>query len=64
MLEVVKPIIRCAATHVDPTTGERDFELVPALHGYYGHAFCGAYLQVREGGTVAEGDEVSFGAAA
>ena len=62
--EVVKPIVRCAATHVDPTTAERDFELVPALREHYGHVFCGLYLNVLRGGEVAEGDDVAFGDAA
>ena len=51
-----KPILRCAATHVDPTTGERDFDLVGALRKHYGHPFCGLYLHIAESGTVGEGD--------
>jgi uncharacterized protein YcbX len=58
--EVFSPIVRCAATHVDPTTGERDFELVAALHGHYGHLNCGIYLSVTQGGTIAEGDRAEF----
>jgi len=58
--EVVKPITRCAATHVDPTTGKRDFDMVDALRTYYGHVFCGVYLRVRGGGRVAEGDKVEL----
>ena len=53
---VVKPIVRCAATHVDPRAGERDLDLVPALFAHYGHRFCGLYLQVAWGGEVAVGD--------
>lgn len=53
---VVKPIVRCAATHVDPATGERDVDLVPALRRYYGRPTCAAYLQVVRGGTVRAGD--------
>jgi uncharacterized protein YcbX len=56
--EVLKPIVRCAATHVDPVTAERDIELVKALFDHYGHMFCGIYLKVEEGGTVAEGGGV------
>ena len=63
-LETVKPIVRCAATHVDPVTGIRDFELVDALWTHYGHAFCGVYLRVLEGGPVAEGDAVTLEQAA
>jgi uncharacterized protein YcbX len=58
--DVVKPIVRCVATHVDPQTGARDLELVKALFDTYGHTFCGVYLQVAEGGAVAEGDAVSL----
>jgi uncharacterized protein YcbX len=53
---VVKPIVRCAATHVDPATGERDIDLVPALHQHYGRLVCGVYLQVAWGGTIRAGD--------
>ncbi|HTK34851.1 MAG TPA: MOSC N-terminal beta barrel domain-containing protein [Caulobacteraceae bacterium] len=53
---VVKPIVRCAATHVDPASGVRDLDLVPALFGHYSRLTCGLYLQVAWGGRVAEGD--------
>jgi uncharacterized protein YcbX len=56
--EVLKPIVRCAATHVDPITAERDVDLVKALFDHYGHMFCGIYLNVTQGGAVAEGDMV------
>jgi uncharacterized protein YcbX len=56
---VVKPIVRCAATHVDPATGVRDIDLVPALHANYGHLHCGLYLNVAWGGRVAVGDAAS-----
>jgi uncharacterized protein YcbX len=57
--EVLKPIVRCAATHVDPVTGERDIEMVKSLFDLYGHMFCGIYLNVTDGGAVAEGDAVA-----
>ena len=57
--EVLKPIVRCAATHVDPDTGERDVDLVRALFDLYGHTVCGIYLAVTQGGSVAEGDAVA-----
>jgi uncharacterized protein YcbX len=56
--EVLKPIVRCAATHVDPVTAERDIEVVKALFDHYGHMLCGIYLNVEEGGMVCEGDGV------
>lgn len=57
--EVLKPIVRCAATHVDPTTAQRDVDLVKALFDHYGHMFCGIYLNVTQGGAVREGDVVA-----
>ncbi len=56
--QVLKPIVRCAATHVDPVTAERDIEVVKALFDNYGHTFCGIYLNVTAGGGVAQGDAV------
>ena len=60
---VFSPIVRCAATHVDPATGVRDIDLVAALHANYGHMFCGVYVSILVGGRVAEGDaaEILFG---
>ena len=57
---VFSPIVRCAATHVDPVTGDRDFELVAALYEHYGHMNCGLYVTVTNGGLVAEGDRAAF----
>ncbi|WP_419318196.1 MOSC domain-containing protein [Caulobacter sp. ErkDOM-E] len=54
--EVLKPIVRCAATHVDPVTAERDIDVVKALFDAYGHMDCGIYLNVTQGGRVVEGD--------
>ena len=53
---VFKPIVRCVATHVDPLTGERDIDMVKALHDHFGHLFCGVYVSVTAGGAIAEGD--------
>lgn len=58
--EVLKPIVRCAATHVDPVTAERDIEVVKALFDLYGHLHCGIYLNVTQGGRVAEGDPLKL----
>ncbi|MBV9511163.1 MAG: MOSC domain-containing protein [Caulobacteraceae bacterium] len=64
--EVVKPIVRCVATHVDPETAERDIEIVRGLFEAYGHRFCGIYANITRGGRVALGDAVrlDLGAAA
>lgn len=56
----VKPIVRCAATHVDPETAERDFDLVPALFEQYGHRWCGLYATIAEGGPVRIGDRLEI----
>lgn len=55
-LAVVKPIVRCAATHVDPATGTADIDVVSALHDLYGHRWCGLYLSVESDGALAVGD--------
>ncbi len=54
---VLFPIQRCIAIHVNPDTAQRDLELVPALMALTGHANCGVYVQVIDGGDVAIGDE-------
>lgn len=56
----VKPITRCAATHVDPETAERDFDLVPALFEQYGHRWCGLYATIAGAGPVRTGDRVEM----
>lgn len=55
---VLKPIVRCAATHVNLQTAERDLEVTRALFDNYGHMHCGIYLQVTSGGRLAAGDVV------
>jgi uncharacterized protein YcbX len=56
---VFKPIVRCAATHVDPTTAARDLDVVKALFDNYGHMHCGIYVRVTAGGAVGLGDAVT-----
>ena len=57
---VFKPIVRCAATHVDPATAERDIDVVKALFDTYGHTLCGIYVQTTIAGRVTEGDAVEL----
>jgi len=57
--KVFKPIVRCAATEVDPTTAVRDLEVVKALFDNYGHMFCGIYIQMTSTGRVGLGDAVT-----
>ena len=54
--EVLKPIVRCIATHVNPQTAERDIDLCTALWENYGHRDCGIYGRVIKGGVVRPGD--------
>jgi uncharacterized protein YcbX len=55
---VSRPIVRCAATEVDPATAERDRPIPADLHRLYGHVWCGIYLQVVSGGQIRIGDRV------
>ena len=57
-LKVVKRIVRCAATNVDPDTGIRDLAIPDTLMRSYGHADCGVYADVTAAGEIAVGDEV------
>src|SRR5205085_10175464 len=56
---VFKPIVRCAATEVDPSAGVRDLEVVKALFDNYGHMNCGVYIRMTVGGRVGLGDAVT-----
>ena len=60
-LRVFKPIVRCAATHVDPASGLRDLEVVAGLREHYGHIFCGLYVDVVGGGRVEQGGRADLG---
>jgi uncharacterized protein YcbX len=55
-LRVVKRIIRCAATEVNPETAARDADPPRWLRQHFGHADLGVYAEVLEGGRVAVGD--------
>jgi hypothetical protein len=57
-LKVVKRIVRCAATNVDPDTGIRDLAIPETLMNVFGHSDCGVYAQVVLGGPIAVGDPV------
>jgi uncharacterized protein YcbX len=56
--KIVKRIVRCAATNVDPETGIRDLTIPDTLMKAFGHADCGVYAQVVAAGTVAVGDRL------
>jgi uncharacterized protein YcbX len=57
-LKIVKRIVRCAATNVDPTTGMRDLSIPETLLRTFGHADCGVYGEVVARGEIAEGDAI------
>jgi uncharacterized protein len=58
-VKIVKRIVRCAATNVDPATGIRDLAIPDTLMRTFGHADCGVYGEVVGGGEIAIGDEVA-----
>ena len=57
-LKIIKPIVRCAATNVDPDTGMRDLSIPDTLLRSFGHADCGIYGEVVEAGDIARGDDL------
>ena len=57
-LKVVKRIVRCAATEVDPDTGLRDLPIPNTLMRAFGHADCGIYAEVVAGGEIGVGDRI------
>jgi uncharacterized protein YcbX len=59
-LKVVKRIVRCAATNVDPETAARDLEIPPTLSRHLGHMDCGIYAEVIADGEIAIGDAVAI----
>jgi uncharacterized protein YcbX len=58
-LKVVKRIVRCAATNVDPDTAARDLTIPHTLMRTYGHADLGVYAEIITGGTIAAGDAIT-----
>jgi len=62
-LKLVKRIVRCAATNVDPDTGMRDLSIPHTLMQSFGHGDCGVYAEVVGGGKIAAGDAIGVVAA-
>jgi len=58
VLEVFKTTTRCAATEVNPATATRDMNIVKTLKTGFGHANCGVYARVVEGGEIRVGDPI------
>lgn len=59
VLEILRPIDRCRAVSVNPTTGHADVNLPALLGARCGHVYCGMYARVVEGGRLATGQPVS-----
>jgi hypothetical protein len=57
-LKIVKRIVRCAATNVDPATGIRDLQIPNTLMQRFGHMDCGVYAEVVAGGEISVGDGI------
>ena len=62
-IRIVKRIVRCAATDVDPQTGARDLAIPRSLTAACGHGDCGVYGEVVTGGEIAVGDRIATAAA-
>jgi uncharacterized protein YcbX len=58
-LRIVKRIVRCAATNVDPATGMRDLNIPETLMRSYDHMDCGVYGEAIADGEIAVGDPIS-----
>jgi uncharacterized protein YcbX len=60
-LRIHKRTQRCAATNVDPATGQRDLAIPRTLAQHLGHTDCGVYAEVLEGGVLTAGEALSLG---
>lgn len=59
-LKVTQITGRCKATHVNPSTGATDIEMVRALKDNFGHTQLGVYAEVINGGPIQPGDGVEI----
>lgn len=51
---------RCAATQVNPATGERDIDMLRLMESNLRHCDCGIYLAITGSGTIAVNDQMSL----
>lgn len=58
MMKILRPALRCAATAADPWSGDTSIDVVNILRTYTGHAFCGMYAHVLQGGEIFEDDRL------
>jgi GntR family transcriptional regulator/MocR family aminotransferase len=59
VMKVMQRNGRCAATNVNPDTGERDRNVPGKLRAVFGHKDLGVYLTVAQDGELHEGDPVT-----
>ena len=59
-LEILRPIERCKAISMHPTTGEVTLNVPAVLAGGEGHLFLGVYAKVVKAGQVRVGDELRW----
>jgi uncharacterized protein YcbX len=59
-LRITKRIERCAATNVDPQTGERDMDIPRTLLQRLGHPDCGIYAEVLASGELQPGTRLEL----
>ena len=59
LMEVQKPVGRCAAINVDPKTAQRsDQDYVQLMREKFGHSNLGVFAKVIKGGEVKVGDQL------
>jgi len=58
-LGAFKRIVRCAATTVNPATGERDVNVPRLISDAFGHTDCGIYARIESGGRIEPGMEIA-----
>ena len=56
-IEFTRPVRRCAATQVNPETGERDIPVNTLLADTFEHGYFGIYARVCKTGTIRRGDK-------
>lgn len=59
VLQIVKPVERCAATTANPETGQRDADTLGALDSF-GHQNFSVLAEVIQGGEIREGDTIAL----
>jgi uncharacterized protein len=59
-LRVIKTILRCPATEVNPATAVRDANPLQELKTHFGHGEMGVHAEVIEAGRIAIGDAIAL----